>query len=112
MSAFPVLKFASDATNVTLAGTPASASHAIPNKADGNPTHYLYIATSADIYFLPATDEGGTPTTLDGATTVSSTTGVRIRDRQSLVLDVGGSSHILTIGIAGSESVSLAPVEW
>lgn len=114
------VKLAADSLNATLASAPtASENWAIPTKSNGDPAKFVLLSVDSGLdaddtggcWFLPAMNILGTPTTVGGATAVTTGTGVYLRDRQTLLVDVSGFSHIMTIGGAGGERFCISPVE-
>ncbi len=90
------------ATNVTLAATPATAETAIPLLVDGvNRPKFVYVASSLSLWMRPG---------LTGVA-VDETNGLLLTALQPLILNVAGQTHIGHKGIAGSEELSIVPLE-
>lgn len=103
------LQVASDSLGAGLASSPASENWAIPVDSNGAIPQRCYIACTADIHFLLA--KGAGPESASGETAVTIIIGQLLKAEQPLVIKTRGFTHFMTIGIAGTETFVITPLE-
>ncbi len=70
------------------------------------------IAADAAVFFILADDDGGgTPRTLAGDTSIDTTTTAQLRAEFPLQIATHGFSHFMFYGEAGTEVVTITPLE-
>lgn len=111
------LQLGSDSLAVTLdAGGATGEEWAIPVNNAGRIPRSCYIATDGKVAFLLGTDEaGGNAISAGGKdlSTISTVNAALLQAEQPLVIQTGGSSHIITISFdgTGSEKLVITPLE-
>lgn len=87
-------------TGTTVTTGAASASVAIPTDSAGNRPNYVRVAATGESYVMPGT-----------STVVATANSLLVQPSDSVILALGGSTHIAYIQGTASAKVSITPLE-